>query len=56
MDKIDFANTFEYKLIYIFRINDESHKGYLKIGDAKINTDKNYTVVAPSCHVNMIKY
>ena len=49
MNKIDFVNTFDYKLIYIFRINDESHKGYLKIGDATIHTDKDYTDLAPSC-------
>lgn len=42
MEKINFENTFEYKLIYIFRINDETHKGYLKIGDATIHTNKPY--------------
>ena len=30
--------VFEYKLIYIFRINDEAHKGLLKIGDATIRS------------------
>ena len=29
-----FEPLFEYKLIYIFEIRDESHKGLLKIGDA----------------------
>lgn len=29
-----FNSTFEYKLIYIFRINDKKHNGCLKIGDA----------------------
>ena len=49
MNKIDFVNTFDYKLIYIFRINDESHKGYLKIGDATVKTDKNYAELSPNC-------
>ena len=44
-----FVSTFAFKLIYIFRINDEAHKGLLKIGDATIHTDKTYEVFAPSC-------
>ncbi len=35
-----FVATFEYKLIYVFRINDKAHKGVLKIGDATIHTEK----------------
>ena len=31
-----FENPFEYKLIYIFEIKDNAHKGCLKIGDASI--------------------
>lgn len=31
-----FNNTFSYKLIYVFRINDEVHTGLLKIGDATV--------------------
>ena len=27
----DFPTTFKYKLIYAFTINDEAHKGLLKI-------------------------
>ncbi len=30
-----FGDSFEYKLIYIFEINDEAHKGLLKIQMAK---------------------
>lgn len=33
-----FNSTFEYKVIYIFRINDEQHKNILKIGDATVQT------------------
>ena len=39
----DFESTFEYKLIYIFRVNDEKHSGCLKIGDATVHTNKDYT-------------
>lgn len=45
-----FQSTFEYKLIYVFRINDEAHKGLLKIGEATCNTDKTPTDLIPNCH------
>lgn len=46
--KKDFESTFEYKLIYVFRINDGKHTGCLKIGDATIHTLKNYTELRPN--------
>jgi len=45
-----FISTFEYKLIYVFRINDEFHKDCLKVGDATIYTTKNYTELLPNCN------
>lgn len=48
MSELKFQSSFEYKLIYIFRINDESHRGFLKIGDATIKTGKDYTELRPS--------
>ena len=48
--KEKFELTFDYKLIYIFTINDKSHKGFLKIGDATIKTDKKYDELKPNCH------
>ena len=33
-------NSFKLKLIYVFRINDDAHKGCLKIGEATIEGDK----------------
>ena len=45
-----FLTTFEYKLIYIFRINDEAHKGLLKIGEATFNTDKSHDDLVPNCN------
>ncbi|MDE6678506.1 MAG: hypothetical protein K2K02_05650 [Ruminococcus sp.] len=44
-----FDNTFSYKLIYIFRINDENHKGLLKIGDATLKSDDNIDELPPNC-------
>ena len=46
---VSFKNTFEYKLIYIFRINDERHKGLVKIGDASVD-NKNWKDLSPNCH------
>jgi superfamily II DNA or RNA helicase len=37
-----FEQSFKYKVIYIFEINDELHKGLLKIGDATLKTNKNW--------------
>lgn len=50
MDRFDFQSTFEYKLIYVFRINDAAHKGLVKIGDATVYTDKPYSQLTPFCH------
>ena len=44
-----FNSTFEYKLIYVFRINDGNHTGCLKVGDATIHTNKTYDQLAPNC-------
>ncbi len=46
---MDFKNTFEYKLIYVFRINDDAHNGVLKIGEATIHTKKVYIELANNC-------
>lgn len=45
-----FNSTFEYKLIYVFRINDHEHKNCLKVGDATIHTNKDYTLLTPNSH------
>ncbi|MBR2336656.1 MAG: Eco57I restriction-modification methylase domain-containing protein [Clostridia bacterium] len=47
--KNQFHSTFEYKLIYVFRINDENHKNLVKIGDATIHTDCSYDALVPNC-------
>lgn len=45
-----FQNSFEYKLIYIFEVNDEAHRGLLKIGDTTLQTDKAIDSLRPNCH------
>ena len=44
----NFDDSFEYKVIYIFTINDDSHKGLLKIGDAKLNTQMSIDKLSPN--------
>ncbi len=44
-----FLNSFEYKLIYIFEIRDERHKGLIKIGDTTIKTDEVVDKLGPNC-------
>lgn len=46
-----FETTFEYKLIYVFRINDGAHEGLLKIGEATCNTDKNPDEIMPNSNI-----
>ncbi len=46
---MEFENTFEYKLIYVFRINDTAHNGVLKIGEATVHTQKEYTELDNNC-------
>ncbi len=43
-----FGTSFEYKLIYVFAINDESHKGLLKIGDTTIQSDASIDALFPN--------
>lgn len=45
-----FQDSFEYKLIYIFEINDETHAGLVKIGDATIKTNKSIDELPANCH------
>lgn len=43
-----FEDIFSYKLIYIFEIRDEIHKGLLKIGDTSIKTKFSIDNLAPN--------
>ncbi|WP_024859065.1 Eco57I restriction-modification methylase domain-containing protein [Ruminococcus albus] len=48
-DSKRFESSFSYKLIYIFRINDDKHKDILKIGEATIKTDDSIDRLPPNC-------
>lgn len=43
-----FESSFEYKIIYIFEIRDEAHKGLLKIGDSTLKTDEPIDILTPN--------
>ena len=43
-----FETSFKYKLIYIFEIRDETHKGLLKIGNATIDTQESIDKIYPN--------
>lgn len=43
-----FENPFEYKLIYVFSINDKNHNGCLKVGDASIRAN-DISELPPNC-------
>lgn len=45
-----FQDSFEYKLIYVFEINDKAHSGLVKIGDATLKTDKAIDELPADCH------
>ena len=47
--KIEFQNCFNYKVIYVFTIEDEVHKGLVKIGDATLNTESTIDNLEPNC-------
>lgn len=49
MDK-NFQKAFYYKVIYIMAIEDEPHKGLLKIGDASLHTDNSIDQLTPNSH------
>jgi hypothetical protein len=44
----EFKNAFDYKVIYVFDINDEKHRGKVKIGDATLHTTKTIEFLAPN--------
>ena len=49
--KIHYESTTSYKLIYVFRVNDDAHEGLLKIGDASVDTNLPYQQLTPNCNV-----
>ncbi len=45
----NFKQTFSYKLIYVFRINDNKHNGLLKVGEATCTTTTPPENLLPNC-------
>lgn len=45
-----FDQTFSIKLIYIFSMPYDTHKGLLKIGEATLTTSKSPDSLTPNCH------
>lgn len=45
----NFKNAFEYKVIYVFTIEDVAHRGLVKIGDATLNSTTSIDKLFPSC-------
>lgn len=48
-NNMQFKEAFNYKVIYAFTINDEQHKGLIKIGDATLKTKSSIDKLAPNC-------
>lgn len=48
-DKIEFKNAFNFKVIYAFTINDDNHRGLIKIGDATLHTTSSIDSLSPNC-------
>lgn len=44
-----FSSTYGYKLIYVFRINDNKHNGIVKIGDATIHYEEAVQDLKDNC-------
>ena len=46
-----FEESFQYKLIYIFEIQDDAHRGLLKIGETTVKTDCDIEKLTPNCKI-----
>lgn len=44
-----FVKAFNYKVVYVFTVNDDMHRNLVKIGDATINTDLSLDRLPPNC-------
>ena len=43
-----FKSSYEYKVVYVFTIDDQAHKGLVKIGDATLHTDTPIDQLSPN--------
>lgn len=46
-----YKNPFGYKLIYVFRINDDAHKDCLKVGDTTVIYEGSPDDLTPNCRI-----
>ena len=49
IEKQTFAETFRYKLIYVYAIDDKPHEGYLKVGDTDVVSQLPPDRLPPNC-------
>ena len=49
LEKQTFRDTFKYKLIYVYAIDDKKHEGYLKVGDTDVVSLLSPDQLAPNC-------
>ncbi|MDO4647021.1 MAG: Eco57I restriction-modification methylase domain-containing protein [Eubacteriales bacterium] len=47
--KIAFKSAFDYKVIYAFTVDDDKHRGLIKIGDATLHSDEAVDKLPPNC-------
>ena len=46
---VAFKDSFEHKVIYVFTIDDDAHRGFVKIGDATLHTNTPIDSLPPNC-------
>ena len=49
-NKTAFKSAFDYKVIYAFKVDDDKHKGLIKIGDTTLHSDEGIDKLSPNCH------
>ena len=49
IEKQTFVETFRYKLIYVYAIDDKPHEGYLKVGDTDVVSQLPPDRLPPNC-------
>ena len=49
LERQTFVETFKYKLIYVYTIDDKKHEGYLKVGDTDVVSSLVPDQLTPNC-------
>ena len=49
LERQTFLETFKYKLIYVYTIDDKKHEGYLKVGDTDVVSTLVPDQLSPNC-------